>query len=112
MGRYRAGLSMLSQHARQDREWPMRQRRGKLSRVHLSQCSRRITSQTSVLRALDPITPTYLFPAMNTFMYTHPLTAKQLKVVIDDLGYQVIGPQGSKGLACGDIGKSLPLLLG
>lgn len=43
---------------------------------------------------------------MNTFMYTHPLTAKQLKVVIDELGYKVIGPQGSKGLACGDIGKS------
>ncbi|KAI5450064.1 hypothetical protein NCC49_003825 [Naganishia albida] len=59
---------------------------------------------TSVLRALDPITPTYLFPAMNTFMYTHPLTAKQLKIVIDELGYKVVGPQGSKGLACGDIG--------
>jgi phosphopantothenoylcysteine decarboxylase len=40
-------------------------------------------------------------------MYTHPLTAKQLKIVIDELGYNVIGPQGSKGLACGDIGKSL-----
>lgn len=69
-------------------------------------------SQTSVLRALDPITPTYLFPAMNTFMYTHPLTAKQLKLVIDELGYNVIGPQGSKGLACGDIGKSLMLATG
>lgn len=44
---------------------------------------------------------------MNTFMYTHPLTAKQLKIVIDELGYKVVGPQGSKGLACGDIGKSL-----
>ncbi|KAJ9126573.1 hypothetical protein QFC24_001601 [Naganishia onofrii] len=58
---------------------------------------------TSVLRALNPVTPTYLFPAMNTFMYTHPITAKQLKVVTEELGYKVIGPQGSKGLACGDI---------
>jgi phosphopantothenoylcysteine decarboxylase len=43
---------------------------------------------------------------MNTFMYTHPITAKQLKVVTEELGYKVIGPQGSKGLACGDIGSS------
>ncbi|KAJ9124012.1 hypothetical protein QFC22_000804 [Naganishia vaughanmartiniae] len=42
--------------------------------------------------------------SMNTFMYTHPITAKHLKVVIEELGYKVIGPQGSKGLACGDIG--------
>lgn len=43
---------------------------------------------------------------MNTFMYTHPITARQLKVVTEELGYKVIGPQGSKGLACGDIGSS------
>lgn len=41
---------------------------------------------------------------MNTFMYTHPLTAKQLKIVTEELGYTVVGPQGSKGLACGDVG--------
>lgn len=56
------------------------------------------------MRALDPETPTILFPAMNTFMYTHPLTAKQLAVVTTELGYEVIGPQGAGTLACGDTG--------
>lgn len=87
----------------------MRQCRGK----HLgSPVPPRLTlkhRQTSVLRALDPVTPTYLFPAMNTFMYTHPLTEKQLKIVVDEMGYEVVGPQGSKGLACGDVGKSFSL---
>lgn len=43
---------------------------------------------------------------MNTQMYYHPMTAKHLKVVQDELGYQVLGPI-SKGLACGDDGPSL-----
>lgn len=60
-------------------------------------------SQTSVLRALDPSTPTYIFPAMNTLMYNHPLTAIQIKTVIEVLGYTVEGPIG-KNLACGDVG--------
>jgi phosphopantothenoylcysteine synthetase/decarboxylase len=65
----------------------------------------RSLSQTSLLRALDPsTTKTYLFPAMNTLMYTHPLTAKQLRVVKDEIGYEVHGPQAGKALACGDIG--------
>lgn len=64
---------------------------------------------TSLLRALSPSTPTYLFPAMNTFMWEHPLTSKQLKVIEEDIGYKVIGPIG-KALACGDIGKSPPRL--
>ncbi|KAG7535953.1 hypothetical protein FFLO_03551 [Filobasidium floriforme] len=60
---------------------------------------------TSLLRALDPsTTKTYLFPAMNTLMYTHPLTAKQLRIVKDEIGYEVHGPQAGKALACGDIG--------
>lgn len=62
--------------------------------------------QTSFLRALDARTPTYIFPAMNTHMYTHPLTAKHLKIVAEDIGYEVVGPIG-KELACGDIGGSL-----
>lgn len=41
---------------------------------------------------------------MNTFMYQNPLTAKQLRVVTDELGYEVVGPI-SKGLACGDLGR-------
>ncbi|KAG8907899.1 hypothetical protein FRB99_001759 [Tulasnella sp. 403] len=58
---------------------------------------------TSLLRALDPSTPTYVFPAMNTMMYNHPLTERHLNVVKGVIGYQVVGPIG-KGLACGDIG--------
>ncbi|KAH6911469.1 flavoprotein [Coprinopsis sp. MPI-PUGE-AT-0042] len=58
---------------------------------------------TSLLRALAPTTPTYLFPAMNTLMYEHPLTAHHLKTIKEVIGYNVVGPIG-KQLACGDIG--------
>lgn len=58
---------------------------------------------TSLLRALAPTTPTYVFPAMNTLMYEHPLTAAHLRVVTELIGYTVVGPIG-KGLACGDVG--------
>ena len=57
----------------------------------------------SLLRALAPTTPTYIFPAMNTLMYEHPLTAQHLRVVQEVVKYQVVGPIG-KGLACGDVG--------
>jgi phosphopantothenoylcysteine decarboxylase len=59
--------------------------------------------QTSLMRALAPTTPTYIFPAMNTLMYEHPLTAEHLRVVRDVVKYNVVGPIG-KLLACGDIG--------
>jgi len=56
-----------------------------------------------MLRALDPAsTRVMIFPAMNTLMYRHPLTAAHLDVV-KRLGYEVHGPI-SKGLACGDNG--------
>ncbi|KIJ17612.1 hypothetical protein PAXINDRAFT_72561, partial [Paxillus involutus ATCC 200175] len=58
---------------------------------------------TSLLRALAPTTPTYIFPAMNTLMYEHPLTAEHLRVVREVVKYNVVGPIG-KALACGDIG--------
>ncbi|KAF8879076.1 flavoprotein [Gymnopilus junonius] len=58
---------------------------------------------TSLMRALAPTTPTYLFPAMNTLMYEHPLTAEHLRIVREVVGYHVIGPIG-KHLACGDTG--------
>jgi len=45
---------------------------------------------------------------MNTLMYTHPLTAKQVKIVTEDIGYTVHGPQAAKALACGDVGKGNP----
>ncbi|KAG8987066.1 hypothetical protein FRB93_004958 [Tulasnella sp. JGI-2019a] len=58
---------------------------------------------TSLLRALAPSTPTYVFPAMNTMMYEHPLTAVHLRTIKEVIGYTVVGPIG-KGLACGDVG--------
>ncbi|ESK95239.1 thymidylate synthase [Moniliophthora roreri MCA 2997] len=58
---------------------------------------------TSLLRALAPSTPTYVFPAMNTLMYEHPLTTEHIRVVRDVIGYNVVGPI-AKGLACGDVG--------
>jgi phosphopantothenoylcysteine decarboxylase len=58
---------------------------------------------TSLMRALAPTTPTFLFPAMNTLMYEHPLTAKHIRTVKDVIKYNVIGPIG-KNLACGDVG--------
>ncbi|KIK98774.1 hypothetical protein PAXRUDRAFT_823497 [Paxillus rubicundulus Ve08.2h10] len=58
---------------------------------------------TSLLRALAPTTPTYIFPAMNTVMYEHPLTAEHLRVVREVVKYNVVGPIG-KALACKDVG--------
>lgn len=60
--------------------------------------------QTSLLRALAPTTPTYVFPAMNTLMYEHPLTSQHVRIIKEVIGYQVVGPVG-KSLACGDVGK-------
>ncbi|GAA5954249.1 hypothetical protein JCM21900_005221 [Sporobolomyces salmonicolor] len=58
---------------------------------------------TSLLRALPSFVPVHLFPAMNTHMFSHPLTAKQLAFVKAELGYTVHGPI-AKTLACGDVG--------
>ena len=56
------------------------------------------------MRALAPTTPTYVFPAMNTLMYEHPLTSEHIRIVRDVVHYNVVGPIG-KGLACGDVGE-------
>ena len=41
---------------------------------------------------------------MNTFMYTHPITAKQLNIILSpDFGIEVLKPV-EKILVCGDIG--------
>jgi len=37
----------------------------------------------------------WIFPAMNTFMYQHPLTERHLSTVQDVLKYRVIGPIGT-----------------
>ena len=59
--------------------------------------------KTSLLRALAPTTPTYVYLAMNTLMYEHPLTAQHVRTIREVIGYEVVGPV-SKGLACGDVG--------
>ncbi len=60
------------------------------------------------MRALAPTTPTLLFPAMNTLMWMHPLTSRQIAMVKDVLGYEVHGPIEKK-LACGDLGQGAML---
>ena len=62
---------------------------------------------TSFMRALSPSTPVWIFPAMNTLMYMHPLTVAQIKT-IESFGYKVYGPI-SKRLACGDVGQGAML---
>jgi len=63
---------------------------------------------TSLMRALDSSrTKVCVFPAMNTFMYNHPLTQPQLDILRDTLGYELVGPVG-KELACGDVGECAP----
>jgi phosphopantothenoylcysteine decarboxylase len=54
------------------------------------------------MRALSPSTPTHIFPAMNTLMYEHPLTAEHLRIIKEVIKYNVVDPIG-KALACGDI---------
>lgn len=82
---------------------------------------------TCVWRAWDPVRPIVLAPAMNTFMWEHPMTRRHLHRLIQDFGQvpapadanldtlvtwlnehcprlRLIPPQ-SKRLACGDVGK-------
>lgn len=81
---------------------------------------------TCVWRAWDPTRPAAVAPAMNTFMWQHPLTRRHLRALAADAGaahvpghldddalvaqinarsktFRVVGPQ-VKTLACGDVG--------
>ncbi|CAG8554078.1 1717_t:CDS:2 [Dentiscutata erythropus] len=58
---------------------------------------------TCILRAWDLTRPVVVCPAMNTFMWDHPFTSTHLRVLSEQLGFQVIPPI-SKKLACGDLG--------
>ncbi|EGF77003.1 hypothetical protein BATDEDRAFT_33781 [Batrachochytrium dendrobatidis JAM81] len=58
---------------------------------------------TCVLRAWDSSKPVVVCPAMNTHMWSHPITSKQLTVLSQELGYVIVHPI-SKQLACGDVG--------
>jgi phosphopantothenoylcysteine decarboxylase len=64
---------------------------------------------TCVLRAWEiGVKPVVLAPAMNTYMYEHPLTGPQLQAVQELYGgsvmCRVVGPV-SKRLECGDVGS-------
>lgn len=81
---------------------------------------------TCVWRAWDPGRPVVVAPAMNTFMWDHPLTRRHLRAIAYDAGaahvpghlndeatlaqinarcktFRIVGPQ-TKALACGDVG--------
>lgn len=112
LGRHCTRRSLFRQHACQAHSWHLRQHPRTLScplllPVNAISPRPHRSSQTSLLRALPPFVPVLIFPAMNTHMYSHPLTAKQLKSVEDELGYQVHGPV-AKTLACGDVGELSP----
>ncbi|XP_023320354.1 phosphopantothenoylcysteine decarboxylase [Eurytemora carolleeae] len=57
---------------------------------------------TCVLRAWDFTKPIVVAPAMNTYMFEHPVTRPQLQT-IQGWGYTVLEPQ-VKTLVCGDKG--------
>jgi phosphopantothenoylcysteine synthetase/decarboxylase len=54
--------------------------------------------EVDILADVNRGVPVWVFPAMNTLMYEHPLTASHLKIVTEVLKYRVEGP----------IGQSLP----
>ena len=81
---------------------------------------------TCIWRAWDPARPAAVAPAMNTFMWDHPLTRRHLRALAADAGaghvpghlddaatfaqinarsrtFRIVGPQ-VKVLACGDVG--------
>jgi phosphopantothenoylcysteine decarboxylase len=66
-----------------------------------------ILCQTNIIRAWDfkyYIKPILLCPAMNTKMWEHPFTEKQLNILSSDpLNMMIINPL-SQRLECGDIG--------
>ena len=58
--------------------------------------------QTCIIRAWDPKRPLLYCPAMNTYMWDHPLTSSHLHT-LTELGYTQVPPV-TKILACGDQG--------
>ncbi|XP_029379710.1 phosphopantothenoylcysteine decarboxylase isoform X3 [Echeneis naucrates] len=59
--------------------------------------------ETCVVRAWDTSRPLLFCPAMNTAMWQHPITAKQVSS-LKEFGYMEI-PCIAKTLVCGDEGK-------
>ncbi|KAK9459284.1 flavoprotein [Lipomyces oligophaga] len=59
---------------------------------------------TNVIRAWNPSSPIWIAPAMNTYMYTSPITKRHFKLISDEMKWIEILPPVEKVLACGDIG--------
>lgn len=70
-----------------------------LSKIRFGLCNNLLTS---ICRTWDFKKPAILAPAMNTFMWEHPITQPSIKE-LEKWGYQIIQPI-SKVLACGDEG--------
>ncbi|KAI9730230.1 MAG: hypothetical protein M1834_005994 [Cirrosporium novae-zelandiae] len=66
---------------------------------------------TNVIRAwdIDPSNPKratiIVAPSMNTMMWAHPLTAKQIAILTEEWGWFEVLPPQVKTLACGDTGQ-------
>ena len=58
---------------------------------------------TCLVRAWKSV-PIIIAPAMNTFMYIHPVTKKHLKILQEDYPYMEVLKPVEKVLVCGDIG--------
>lgn len=59
---------------------------------------------TSIIRGWSSSTPVLVAPAMNTFMYTNPMTKKHIKMLQEDSPYITVLKPVEKVLICGDIG--------
>lgn len=59
---------------------------------------------TSVIRSWNPAIPILIAPAMNTHMYTNPMTKKHLTLIKEEFGFIETLKPVEKVLVCGDIG--------
>lgn len=59
---------------------------------------------TSVIRSWNPAIPILVAPAMNTHMYTNPMTKKHLALIKEEFGFIETLKPVEKVLVCGDIG--------
>ncbi len=57
----------------------------------------------TVVHALEPEIPVLLAPAMNTQMWDHPTTQRNLRWLEETGRYRIVAPT-SKRLACGEVG--------
>lgn len=59
---------------------------------------------TSVIRSWNPAVPMLIAPAMNTHMYTNPMTRRHLTIIKEEFPWVLTLKPIEKVLVCGDIG--------